>query len=75
MFYITVENLNGLQAILVDCFLNTETLLVSGANQIAFNIDSQVNGSADASRFAIKYTTGQLLIEITTFHGLLHREH
>ena len=34
MFYIAVENLNGLQAILVDRFLNTETALLDGLSQI-----------------------------------------
>jgi hypothetical protein len=64
IFDIAVENLNGLQAILVDRFLNMETALAAGSNQIAFNVNAQNSGSAN--RFAIKYTTGQLSLDTTT---------
>lgn len=59
-FTITLENMNGLEAILVDRYLNTNLVLSNGANTVPFTVDTAIPQSVAANRFAIKYVQSQL---------------
>jgi hypothetical protein len=60
---IDLNNLNlGLQAVLHDSFLNSDTVLDAGSNTVALNFDLSNASSIDASRFELRFVDTTLSV-------------
>lgn len=57
---VQVDQLYGVNAVLVDQHLNTRTVLNDGSNNISFSVDQNIPGSIATDRFSIEFENSTL---------------